>query len=166
MIRATISRQDLRGINFCELTLSQAYATLGRADAAMELMFGDRGAHGSHAAAHWNDMKFGPKWKRETAMPLIKCPDCGKDVSDRALLCPACGAPGAAAPDTAKQSRWSLVSLCLIIAGAFLTMAATDASDPESPSGMIGLLLTVAGVITLLANQFRPRGHNHRKPVG
>ena len=25
---------------------------------------------------------------------LIKCPDCGKDVSRRAVSCPACGCPG------------------------------------------------------------------------
>lgn len=26
-------------------------------------------------------------------MPLISCPDCNKDVSDRAQACPNCGAP-------------------------------------------------------------------------
>lgn len=26
-------------------------------------------------------------------MPLIKCPDCGKEVSDKAPVCPNCGRP-------------------------------------------------------------------------
>src|SRR5690242_5251969 len=29
-------------------------------------------------------------------MPLIRCPDCGNDVSTRATTCPKCGAPVAA----------------------------------------------------------------------
>lgn len=27
-------------------------------------------------------------------MALVKCPDCGRDVSDAAPACPACGRPG------------------------------------------------------------------------
>ena len=29
-------------------------------------------------------------------MPLIQCPDCNKQISDRAPVCPHCGAPNAA----------------------------------------------------------------------
>lgn len=36
-------------------------------------------------------------------MPLLTCPDCGREVSDRASACPGCGAPMAAA--TAPASR-------------------------------------------------------------
>lgn len=32
-------------------------------------------------------------------MPLIQCPDCGKDVSTRAPSCPNCGAPVATISD-------------------------------------------------------------------
>lgn len=94
-------------------------------------------------------------------MSLIKCPDCGKDVSDKASACPSCGAPIAAAEHDAKHFRWSLLSMCMILAGAFLTMAASSAADPESPSGTIGLILTIAGVVTFVANQFRT--HPHRR---
>lgn len=31
--------------------------------------------------------------KGVSAMPLVKCPDCGKMVSSRANLCPNCGCP-------------------------------------------------------------------------
>jgi hypothetical protein len=39
-------------------------------------------------------------------MPLVKCPDCGTDVSDRAPTCPKCGAPRPAdAPPLAVASK-------------------------------------------------------------
>ena len=34
-------------------------------------------------------------------MALVKCPDCGRDVSQRAPTCPGCGAPIANAPSAA-----------------------------------------------------------------
>jgi len=37
-------------------------------------------------------------------MALIKCPDCGHEVSDRAPTCPNCGAPIAAQPPTRATS--------------------------------------------------------------
>jgi hypothetical protein len=33
-------------------------------------------------------------WSADKPSNLIKCPDCGKDVSRRAVHCPACGCPG------------------------------------------------------------------------
>lgn len=32
-------------------------------------------------------------------MSLIKCPDCGRDISDQAPTCPSCGRPMIATPD-------------------------------------------------------------------
>ena len=40
-------------------------------------------------------------------MPLIQCPDCNKQISDRAPTCPHCGAPNAdteSRPSSLKQS--------------------------------------------------------------
>ena len=34
---------------------------------------------------------------------LIDCPDCGKQVSRRALMCPACGCKGVVIEETAKE---------------------------------------------------------------
>jgi len=31
--------------------------------------------------------------EEQTDMPLIKCPDCGKDISDKAVFCVGCGRP-------------------------------------------------------------------------
>ena len=38
-------------------------------------------------------------------MALIKCEDCGRDVSDRAPACPNCGAPVAAAEESAAKPQ-------------------------------------------------------------
>lgn len=37
-------------------------------------------------------------------MPLVKCPDCGRDVSDRAEACPGCGCPGRYFPAAPKPA--------------------------------------------------------------
>ena len=34
---------------------------------------------------------------------MIRCPDCGREVSDAAPACPQCGRPGASAVPVAKQ---------------------------------------------------------------
>lgn len=36
-------------------------------------------------------------------MPLIKCPECGRDISDRAKSCPNCGYPIEASPDDLER---------------------------------------------------------------
>ncbi len=38
----------------------------------------------------WKD---DPIWKEEPVMALIKCPECGKEISDKAVFCPNCGFP-------------------------------------------------------------------------
>ena len=40
--------------------------------------------------------------KRNGIMALIKCPDCGKQISDKAGACPNCGCPIANRPTTVK----------------------------------------------------------------
>lgn len=56
-------------------------------------------------------------------MPLITCPDCGNEVSDRAPTCPHCGGPIAAPASVvrAPQAQWSpgvAAVLSLVIPGA------------------------------------------------
>lgn len=38
------------------------------------------------------------------AAPLVACPDCGSDVSSRAVFCPHCGAPGEAIAEAAAAA--------------------------------------------------------------
>ncbi|MGB7592555.1 MAG: FxLYD domain-containing protein [Terriglobia bacterium] len=81
-------------------------------------------------------------------MGLIKCPDCGRDVSDAAPSCPNCGrptrvqtpAPGQVAPSKKKTSplAWGCLVVLLGVLGLFVLAAllvdhsATDrARSPE-----------------------------------
>ena len=63
---------------------------------------------------------------------LVKCPDCGREISHRAVMCPNCGAPGpnreAIKPEgKCKGPVASFVDtgLCLIMAVFFITLAAS-----------------------------------------
>lgn len=43
--------------------------------------------------------------KGVTKMALIKCPECGKEISDKASACPNCGCPVSAIPFQALPSE-------------------------------------------------------------
>ena len=100
-------------------------------------------------------------------MALISCPECKREVSDRAESCPHCGCPLAAAPDvvggrqvrtvekTAKRFKGQIaLSTLLLLIGVFWTCGSCVASrttgevEGLSPWGM---LLTAFGGIWLLA---------------
>jgi zinc-ribbon domain len=58
-------------------------------------------------------------------MALIKCAECGKEVSDKAVSCPACGNPLAAHITTVQltSKRWkkfTLAGVAFFIIGLFL----------------------------------------------
>lgn len=58
-----------------------------------------------------------------SAFPLIKCPDCGKDISKNAKVCPNCGCPIAEEPKKKKSKKWVLVVLLvLFILGALAAL--------------------------------------------
>ena len=49
-------------------------------------------------------------------MAIISCPECGKQVSDRAVSCPECGCPISAVPSAASVSVEKEVEKLLILA--------------------------------------------------
>ena len=49
-------------------------------------------------------------------MAIISCPECGKQVSDRAVSCPECGCPISAAPVVAVQNSGDEVKKLLVLA--------------------------------------------------
>ena len=73
-------------------------------------------------------------------MPLMKCPDCGKDVSTLAPNCPQCGRPLAAVVRNAVQTqrkgdKYEAVGAGLLILGLGLLLVnpavATDHQNPN-----------------------------------
>ena len=82
-------------------------------------------------------------------MPLIDCPDCGRQVSDSAPNCPQCGKPmtifaGKAVQTTRKGGKYEGVGFLLIVAGIFVCFA----------SGGLGAVLILVGFIVFLIGRF------------
>lgn len=74
-------------------------------------------------------------------MGLIKCPDCGKEVSDMAINCPQCGRPlnssNASANETESTKKkkghgclFSIIGFCIIV--AIICIAVNSSSDKSS----------------------------------
>ena len=93
-------------------------------------------------------------------MALIECPDCGRKVSERAVQCPQCAAPIAAAgaPDngvvttqaTAKPLKAHLaVSLALMGIGLLATLTTCSTMRPDgSDAGLvISAIILVVGIV-------------------
>ncbi len=83
-------------------------------------------------------------------MALIKCPECKREVSDRAMSCPSCACPLERAMTTgATGKKWKgiqLVSLGAIFLGILVAFSTT-----MSQGGAYAGFLIVGGLIGLLA---------------
>lgn len=94
-------------------------------------------------------------------MALIKCVDCGRDVSDAAPACPGCGRPIGAAPRHASPAapalvrtegagaRDKLIGLLLCLAGVISAAAgfSTSSGGAWTAVGVIGILGLLVGLI-------------------
>lgn len=86
-------------------------------------------------------------------MALIECPECGREVSDRAKACPKCACPVGRQVQTVERTgkAWKLVQLV----GAGVSILATVwtvaklSGSPEATAGpqMVGILLGLAAFI-------------------
>ncbi len=57
-------------------------------------------------------------------MAMVKCPECGNDISDSAKMCPKCGYENkqeTAEPENQKNSGMTLIYLALAILSLFMT---------------------------------------------
>lgn len=105
-------------------------------------------------------------------MALIKCPDCGTEVSDRAPSCPKCGAPIAAAaettaagaPLTTTQGTSKKLKLQSLIAGVILVFSLValsgGASNPEAGAPTLPLVFAAGSLIWLLVTRIRIWWHH------
>ena len=54
-------------------------------------------------------------------MGLITCPDCGKEISDKASACPNCGCPvGKPTTDTSGKKKDSVLSVIALVLSIFV----------------------------------------------
>jgi len=80
-------------------------------------------------------------------MTLVKCPDCGKEISDQAPACPNCGRPAVPRPvvaapppateTTGKAGRTlaAILILSVVVGGAFLMVIIKTAGKGGSSTG-------------------------------
>ncbi len=106
-------------------------------------------------------------------MSLIQCSECNNEVSDKASSCPKCGAPIASnneniaaganlktIQETSKKFKLqALISIFLIIIGAVMLIATSDAKSGQEPSGT-GAIILLIGIIWYLINRFRIWWHH------
>ncbi|MCD6417094.1 MAG: zinc-ribbon domain-containing protein [Planctomycetes bacterium] len=105
-------------------------------------------------------------------MALIECPECGKQVSDKAESCPHCGNPLRGKADvvggrqvraiekTAKRFKAHiLLSTLALLTGVVWMIGSCSASESESMSPW-AMLLTVVAAIWLLAAKISAWWHH------
>lgn len=101
-------------------------------------------------------------------MALIHCPECGKDMSKAAALCPGCGAPvvaAAAETDAAEATQATgkklriqqLIAVLLVIIGPLMILIGGSNPNIHQGSGaaMFGLLALLIGLIWLIVVRIR-----------
>lgn len=86
-------------------------------------------------------------------MALIQCPECSKEISDKAAACPSCGTPVAAARPSATVAvkttrggaKWEAGGFVLILAGLYALF---------SQSFGVGGLLILVGFVVFIVGRF------------
>lgn len=93
-------------------------------------------------------------------MALINCPDCEREVSERAPVCVHCGAPIGGVDDNlsneqspaARMTRaggaWEALGLVLIVVGLIMSMAASGSL------GTLGGVLLASGFVVFIIGRF------------
>jgi predicted cobalt transporter CbtA len=93
-------------------------------------------------------------------MALIRCEECGKEVSEKAVACPGCGAPIAAAPPhqpsatssdarvrvTRTGGKWEAIGFLLIMGGVVTGMGF---------SFRLGMLAAIVGLVVFIVGRFK-----------
>jgi uncharacterized membrane protein YvbJ len=103
-------------------------------------------------------------------MALVKCPECGNQVSTAAASCPKCGAPvgspGISTPlatiqQTSKRlklhSLFSSITLCIGLVWLIAGIAGGEAGASPSP---VAIILLLVGIVWYIATRFRIWWHH------
>lgn len=89
-------------------------------------------------------------------MALISCPECNKEISDKAQSCPSCGVPILeGAPNeiphsavTRTGAKWEGIGFVLIVAGMITGMA-------TGPDNHLGGIMAFLGFIIFIIGRFK-----------
>ena len=104
-------------------------------------------------------------------MALIQCPECKKEVSDRAEKCPNCACPltgsstGAQAINTqtieltSKSLKKQMIFAVLLLLGAFV-LTIIGAVNEVMALGTVGIIGAVAAIIWMIVIKIRKWWHH------
>ena len=60
-------------------------------------------------------------------MTLIKCEECGKEISDKAATCPHCGAPTVKSEEKSKRNEGVIIfAAVILISGSLIALASYE----------------------------------------
>lgn len=103
-------------------------------------------------------------------MALIKCPECGTEVSDRAPACPNCGAPIAAAAEataagaalTTTQGTSKKLKLQSLIAGIVFAISfiVMFSATREGESATVPVIIAFGSLVWFLVTRIRIWWHH------
>ncbi len=94
-------------------------------------------------------------------MALIKCSECGAEMSDLANACPKCAFPikpnnVQTIEQTSKRLKlYYILSVFLILIGAMLSLNGCSSDSSESNNIGFGGLLLIIGIIFFIVTKFR-----------
>ena len=93
-------------------------------------------------------------------MALIKCPECGREISEKAPTCPGCGAPVAAGSTTPispathvavtrRGGKWEAAGFVLVLGGVMTIMFGSAGAS------VFGTLAFVVGLVVFIVGRFK-----------
>ena len=91
--------------------------------------------------------------KEEIGMSMIKCPECGKEISTKAKSCPNCGYP-LSKKHSERQSKYYVFNVILIVFGILMALAVLKSNgglQQNLNAALISWALIIGGVFFLTA---------------
>ena len=106
-------------------------------------------------------------------MALMKCPECGNEISDKATTCPACGWNNSAISARKKVTRWSVITIIIAVFGILWSISLNqgDLYDHRGAHGItvngipLEIILSIPPVVAILVSVFNIAVKNTKIPV-
>lgn len=90
-------------------------------------------------------------------MPLIKCPECGAEISDQAQSCPHCGNPIKPVVIEQTGKKWKLAKVITSLVfwtGVILILVGAGNGGLNNPLTGLGITLAFLGFLSVLVVKF------------
>ena len=90
-------------------------------------------------------------------MPLIKCSECGKDISDKAETCPNCGNPIKPILIEKTSKGWKaakLISWVVLLIGFFTFTSQYQQGGWNNPMAGFGFTIAFFGLVGIIISKF------------